>query len=235
MKLKNKLECNGVIRLKWTIARIFGKRCSESNVQDFFMNKYDMRALNDRFHMAMFKTGKTRADIAELFGMDAKIPLALQPSEKVPRPTMENIVRVSNFLGVSVRWMLTGEPENDVDVFVGSASGGITAGNAAMGASATHGAAIIAGANNSTVVVQNGQGDGLTAMEREAINTIRKLPPREQAATMSYIFALEKEGQDQRGGGNDQEPERIRIRAQNRWRQKAQEPMEGSCSRRLDT
>ena len=160
--------------------------------------KYDMHAVNDRVYRAMSRVGKTRVDIAMLYGMDTSIPLALQPREKVPRPTMENIVKLSVFLGVSVRWILYGEPENEVDIFVMGPHACDTAYMSVTGQSASQGGAIIAGARNSTVVVQNIAGEGLSSMERELIRTIRQLSPREQAAVMSYVFALDQESKDKK-------------------------------------
>ena len=159
-----------------------------------------MTAMNDRVFLAMIRLGQTRVDIAELFGMDTSVPLAMQPPEKVPRPTIGNIAKISGHMGVSVRWLLHGEPENDVDRFVigqqacvpscgplcdrGCSSNG--------GRSASQGGAIISGAQNSTVVVQNIKGDDLSPMEREMLRSIRALSARDQAAIISYVFALEK-------------------------------------------
>lgn len=130
-----------------------------------------------------------------MYGMDASIPLAMQPPERVPRPTMENMVKLSGLLGVSVRWMLHGEPENDVDVFV---MGPLPSGASLAATAATNGAAIISGASNSTVVVQNIRGDDLSGMEREMILTLRQLHPKDQAAAFSYVFALESSAAEQK-------------------------------------
>ena len=154
--------------------------------------EHNMQEINERVHTALNRVGKTRVELATMFGMDASIPLAMQPPEKIPRPTMENVVKLSVFLGVSVRWLLHGEPENDVDLFVMHHRPG---GSTFMASSTTaeHGAAIITGANNSTVVVQNFKGENLNDMERAVIQAIRQLPPRAQASAMSYVFALERE------------------------------------------
>ena len=163
--------------------------------KDLCQFKYDMKGINDRFHKAMFKTGKTRAEVAELFGMDPCIPLALQPPEKVPRPTMENIIRLSAFLGVSVRWILHGDPENDVDLFVSSGPGNQSG---VMCSAASQGAAIISGANNSTVVVQNIKGDDLSATEREILQAFRAMSPRNQAVAMCFIFDLDSSSENEK-------------------------------------
>ena len=155
---------------------------------DLSPDEYNMRAVNDRVYRAIIRVGKTRAEVATMYGMDANIPLAMHPPEKVPRPTMENVVKLAGFLGVSVRWILYGEPENDVDLFV---MGQQQTGTAVAGAAATNGAAIITGAHNSTVVVQNFKGHGLTDCEREMIRVFRQLPVRDRAAVVSYVLAFE--------------------------------------------
>ena len=160
--------------------------------------KYDMYAINERVYRTMSRVGKTRVDIATLYGMDASIPLALQLREKVPRPTMGKVVKLSGFLGVSVRWILHGEPENEVDIFVMGPHSCGTACMSVTGQAASQGGAIISGAKNSTVVVQNISGEELSSMERELIRTIRQLPPREQATVMSYVFTLEEQTKDKK-------------------------------------
>lgn len=220
--------------MKLIISRLFKRKNIKLKEQDLNPESYDMKAINDRVYRAMLKTGKTRIDIANLYGMDASVPLALQPPEKVPRPTIGNIVKLSNFMGVSVRWILYGEPENDVDIFVGSAPTGGAIGATALGASAAQGAAIITGARNSMVVVQNGKGDDLSPMEQEVIKILRNIPPREQAVAMSYIFALEQEIQEKQGGDWNTESERIRVSPQDWRKQKTSQPVEGSSSGRLE-
>lgn len=161
--------------------------------------KYDLKAINIRAHKAMTRTGRTRLEIAEFFGMDCAIPLAMQPPEKIPRPTMANIIKLAQFLGVSARWMLYGEPENDVDFFVtcpGSGAGPqvtATSTNAAK-----QGAAVISGASNSTVIVQNIS--GLNEIENEVISTLRRFTLREQATVLAYIYALEDELKEKEKG-----------------------------------
>lgn len=157
-----------------------------------------MLAVSDRVYRAMSRIGKTRVEVAALYGMDPSIPLALQPREKVPRPTMENLVKLSVFLGVSVRWILYGEPENEVDIFVMGPHACDTACMSVTGQAASQGGAIISGAKNSTVVVQNISGEELSSMERELIRTIRQLPPRKQATVMSYVFTLEEQTKDKK-------------------------------------
>ena len=158
---------------------------------------YDLCAINQRASLAITRTGRTRIEVAEMFGMDTSIPIAMQPRKKIPRPTMDSIIKMSNFLGVSVRWLLYGEPQNDVDMFVMhqvAPSQGTTIADTRK--NAHQGAAIITGAHNSTVVVQNIKCDSLTEMERTVVSALRSLSPRDQADAISYIFALEKGGEE---------------------------------------
>ena len=174
------------------LLRLRSKKNVELKETDLSPDDYNMKDINDRVLKAIMRTGKTRVEVADLYGMDTSLPLAMQPPEKVPRPTMENVVKLAVFLGVSVRWILHGEPENEVDLFVMSQqSAGMTS-HTAQAASASQGAAIINGANNSTVVVQNITGESLSELEREVIKAIRQLPVREQASVASYVFAIEE-------------------------------------------
>lgn len=159
--------------------------------------EYDLCEINRRASLAITRTGRTRIEVAEMFGMDTSIPIAMQPRKKIPRPTMDSIIKMSNFLGVSVRWLLYGEPQNDVDVFVMhqvAPAQGATVSETRK--NAHQGAAIITGAHNSTVVVQNIKMESLSEMEREMVEALRRLPLRDQAAAMAYVFSLEKEHEE---------------------------------------
>lgn len=172
------------------LSRVVRRKKPAAQEDDLCPVEYDMRELNDRMYKAMGRLGKTRVDIAKLYGMDPNIPLVLQPVEKIPRPNMGNVAKLAGYMGVSVRWLLHGEPENDVDLFVMGHQAVQGHGN---GASAAQGGAIISGAQNSTVVVQHINGGELNNLEREMIHSFRTLSARDQTAVMSYVFALEKE------------------------------------------
>lgn len=172
----------------------FRRKKSNSHGAELCPKLYDMRAINNRVYLAAGKVGKTRIDLAELFGLDPNIPLHEQPPEKIPRPTMESMARVANFLGVSVRWLLHGEPENEVDLFVSS----ITAGR--MGPDGMSVAANIGGPavlqkneNCSTVIVKNIQGEYLTDQEREILSAFRGLRAADQAAVISYLLSMDRQ------------------------------------------
>lgn len=157
--------------------------------EDLSPIEYDMKGINNRVYRAMSRTGRTRTEIAELFGMDSSIPLAMQPLEKIPRPTMGNVVRIAALLGVSVRWVLYGEPECDVDFFVESAPTQVQ-GAAAL---AIQGSAVVNGNERSTIIVKNIQGEPLSDQEREVLLAFRRLSVRDQAAIMSFVFELENQ------------------------------------------
>lgn len=162
---------------------------------DLSPDDYDMKAVNDRVYRAMERVGKTRADIAIMFGMNPATPMSLQPPGKIPRFSMQSFVKLSSFLGVSVRWMLTGEPENEVDFYIMQDTRDIGETGVPKlekaGSLAHHGAAIVSGSHHSTVLVQSFA--GMSDMEHELIQTLRSLPAKEKAEAMAYIFALEKE------------------------------------------
>lgn len=150
-------------------------------------DQYDFLEMNERVYRAMYKLGKTRVDIAKLFGMDATIPLSMQPEDKVPKATMGSIVKLSNYLGVSVRWILHGDPENEVDIFV---LGHKTQDRVGI-ISSVSGSALVQGNENSTIVVKNISGMDLTEQEREMVYTFRRLSVRDQAAVLSFVFELD--------------------------------------------
>lgn len=143
--------------------------------------EYDMKAINERFYKAMNRTNRTRTEIAEYLGLDPKLPLVLQPKEKIPRPTMESIVKVSKFLGVSVGWMLHGIPENDVDLFVESSPVQI---NQSFSANSS---AIVQGNEQSTIIVNN---NALDDHEKELLKMYRLLPMKEQVKLLTYAYEL---------------------------------------------
>lgn len=176
--------------------RMFKPKIKEKDLNPFL---YDLKGINDRMYKAMMKLGITRVDIARLYGMDERLPLAMQPQKKIPRPTIENVVKLADYMGVSVRWLMYGEPENTVDMFVigqqitKQNSTPNTAYAETVGASASTGAAIITGTSNSTVIVQNIKKEREESkFEIELLKAFRNLNAKEQILVMSYLFTLEK-------------------------------------------
>lgn len=161
---------------KWNVFRKVVLYDDELNPRE-----YDMQAINDRFFKALSKTNRTRTEIAEYLGLDSRIPLALQPKEKIPRPTMESIVKVATFLGVSVGWMLHGIPENDVDLFVDSAPFQSKHSFSAAGSS------IVQGNEQSTIIVNN---NSFTSNEQEILRIFRSLDVKNQVELLSHAYDL---------------------------------------------
>lgn len=169
---------------------LFWRRKVQDHDGELSPRIYDMRAINDRVHTATMRTGKTRAQLAELFGLDTDIPMCKQPQEKLPPPTMGTIAKVAQFLGVSVRWILTGEAENDVDTLMASVYPGHV--GVAMHADVSGPAVLQKNNNCSTVIVKNIQGEYLSDQEREMILAFRKLRAADQAVVISTVFSMQQ-------------------------------------------
>ena len=87
----------------------------QSVSMDDLIGDFDHVAINNRVYSAIFKTGRTLVDVAVLFGMDPTVPMRDRDINTIPRFTIATMVKLSDFLGVSVRWMLYGTLENTVD------------------------------------------------------------------------------------------------------------------------
>lgn len=108
--------------------------------------KFDFAAMHERCCTAISVLGFTQKGVSAKMGVDTSIPL----HERTPlRPTAQNIRRVSEILGVSVHWIVTGEAQNDVDALVVS-SCAIRKANQAHN---THGSVLIQGNEKSTIIV----------------------------------------------------------------------------------
>lgn len=157
---------------------------------DELIGDFDHVAINNRVYSAIFKTGRTLVDVALLFGMDPTVPLRDRDINTIPRFTIATMVKLSDFLGVSVRWMLYGDLENEVDVYVSSphhAPTGpiVTAGSMVEGVT---GPTVVQKNDNSTVIVKNIQGEDLNDVEREALRFFRRLTVRRQTEALASLF-----------------------------------------------
>lgn len=149
---------------------------------------YDLRAINERVHDALFRLGKTRMELAEALGMDASIPAASQP-DAIPPASMQTMVRVARFLGVSLRWLLHGVADNEIDRFVCTASPGpgITGG----GIGDVDGGSVLQGVTAKNITVQNFAGaDGLSRTEAEILILLRGLSPQKKMQAIDAILAI---------------------------------------------
>lgn len=164
---------------------------SNINMDDLMVGDFDHVAINNRVYNAISRTGRTLVDVAVLFGMDPTVPLRDRDIKTIPRFTIATMVKLSDFLGVSVRWMLYGEPENEVDLFVDAPQ---------LHTDFLHGfppSSILAGVSGPTVVqkndncskiiVKNIQGEELNEMEREALRLFRRLTIKQQTEAFAIL------------------------------------------------
>ena len=157
----------------------FKPKIKQTNLNPY---KHDLNGINNRMYKAMIKLGITELDIANLCNIDEHFSLS--------RPTIENIIKLSNFMGVSVRWLMCGEPENTIDMFVMGQQTTKQNNAAAVGTNASTGSAIITGTRNSTIIVQNIQNEQ-NNLETELLQSFRKLSSKEKILVIAYSFALE--------------------------------------------
>lgn len=164
----------------------------ELNNDELDPNHYDLPAINDRFFKALHRTSRTRIDAAKVFGLDPNIPMAMQPKENLPRPTMQSMIISANFLGVSVRWLLYGEAENDVDLYVES-----NAPKSHYSFSANN-SSVVQGNERSTIIVNN---NSMNDHELEVMKMFRSMNVYNQVKLLSYAYEL-------LGSENNEKPER---------------------------
>lgn len=162
------------------------------NMDDLLVGDFDHVAINNRVYHATAKTGRTLVDVAILFGMDPTVPLRDRAPSTIPRFTIATMVKLSDFLGVSIRWMLYGEPENEVDLFVDAPQHpvyfpqGFPASSMIAGVS---GPTVVQKNDNcSKIIVKNIQGEELNEMEREALRFFRRLPGKRQAEALARLY-----------------------------------------------
>lgn len=78
-------------------------------------NSFDLGAMHERACRAIFVLQRTQKEISNLMGVDTSIPW----HERKPLPpTMNNIKRAAQVIGVSVEWLMYGIPKNQTDMFV---------------------------------------------------------------------------------------------------------------------
>ena len=162
------------------------------NMDDLLVGDFDHVAINNRVYHAIAKTGRTLVDVAVLFGMDPTVPLCDRDQSTIPRFTIATMVKLSDFLGVSIRWMLYGEPENEVDLFVDAPQHpvyfpqGFPASSMIAGVS---GPTVVQKNDNcSKIIVKNIQGEELNEMEREALRFFRRLTGKRQAEVLARLY-----------------------------------------------
>ena len=147
--------------------------------------EYDLTAMHERSCTAIQATGRTQREIAALMGADLSIPLH---KRKPIQPTMRNVTKVAQILGISVGWLLTGKPENDIDLIaIGHRPG--------LGKSATTGnidhSTVVQDVTANTITVHNFSGDGaLTKSEADIILLLRQMPPQKKIKALSTLLGV---------------------------------------------
>lgn len=119
--------------------------------------------------------------------MNPAMPLYCQPVDKIPPPTMKNIIRAAEFVGVSAEWALHGKVITQFDLMVANYQ---NAENPSM-----KGAAVVTGNANSIIIVKNSAdtADELDAMESEFLQAFRVLNPRNTIRVFSFMVELDVE------------------------------------------
>lgn len=155
---------------------------------------YDFAAINTRLFRTMYLLGRTRVELGAHFGLDPSVPLCWQD---IPDASTENLIKAANFLGISLTWLVTGEPCTTTDYYVCEAdnkSAGSAA--AAMASSTGHGSAVVQGSQNTSVVVTHYHAD-LDDNDRDFVRRYRGLAPKDKATLWSRLFELEEQALDQ--------------------------------------
>lgn len=80
-----------------------------------FPSEFDLVEIHERACKAIAALGRTQREIAILMGIDVSIP---RHERTPPEPSLQNIQRVSQILGVSFKWLTTGIPETHMDFVV---------------------------------------------------------------------------------------------------------------------
>ena len=145
--------------------------------------EYDLTAMHERSCNAIQATGRTQREIAALMGADLSIPLH---KRKPIQPTMGNVTKVAHILGISVGWLLTGKPENDIDLLAIGHRPGL--GKSASTGNIDH-STVVQDVTANTITVHNFNADGaLTKAEADVILMLRQLPPRKKAQVLNMLL-----------------------------------------------
>lgn len=80
-----------------------------------FPTEFDLTEIHERACKAIAALGRTQREVAILMGIDVSVP---RHKRTPPEPSMQNIRKVAQILGVSLRWLTTGVPETQLDFIV---------------------------------------------------------------------------------------------------------------------
>lgn len=119
----------------------------------FPVSLYNLSAIHERACKAILATGRTQREVAMQMGIDVDTPMH---KRKPLEPTLQNIQKAAQILGVSEKWLIYGVPETQLDLYV---SKPMTA--------FFYGQNIIVGNNNSSIEISNKKSPCATCIHRK--------------------------------------------------------------------
>ena len=148
---------------------------------DLFRKLYDVVGVRQRLVTSIVKTGKTEDEVNALLGIDSSL-LPAQRVAQYPEPSMELIGKLSNFIGVSIPYILYGKVENEVDRFVVGLSGN----NAALGN--VESSSVLQGVTAGSITVHHFAPGDLSQTEVEVVELLRRLTQRQKSEDLSLMY-----------------------------------------------
>lgn len=132
--------------------------------------------IGERIHKLLKEKNLTQKALSEAVGISQS---AVSDWKTKSQPQSELLYKISEFLGVSVEYLLTGK-ENPVNV---------------NHASNIHNSAIVQGNHATTLIVKNGeiQERELSEQELELFRIYKALDVKKQTLLLSYAYKLEEE------------------------------------------
>lgn len=142
--------------------------------------EYDLAGMHQRACDAIAALDYRQDEISRLMGIDTSIPLYQRQN---PLPTAENIAKVTQILGISVRFLLYGEPQNDIDRLV------LSQGKKSTVAESITNSTVVQNVQAENITVQNFTG-GLNQTETEMLLLLRSLPPRQKIDAINALLSI---------------------------------------------
>lgn len=130
--------------------------------------------IGERIHQLLSERGITQKEFAQALGISQS---AVSDWKKKSSPASEHIYKISEFLGVSVEYLLTGKERP------------------AINASNISNSAIVQGNNATTLIVRNGETTEreLSDQEIEILRIFNLLDMKRRVQLLSYAYKLEEE------------------------------------------
>lgn len=132
----------------------------------FPVTDFDLIAMNERACRAIIATGRTQREVAKQMGIDISIPLH---KREPMQPTIQNIRKAAQIIGVSYKWLTTGIPETQLDFVV------------SVPFVALYGQNIITGNNNSAIEINGGTGPQMPKNKKNPCLTCKNRYDRENS------------------------------------------------------